>query len=109
MSGNAIEEGITTTLKTPSHTDPARIAVPLGAISALLMWFALGTWLPGASTVLKFILVAGVFFALFLSVWRVLLMRALRREVAALHAARESRNQETERQIAELKKRNPDA
>lgn len=109
MSGNALEEGLLGNLNSPTHLDPARIAVPLAAICAILIYLGLGSFLPGLHPILKLLLSFAIFFAVFLSVWRRLLRRQLLRTAAEMEAQRQAMNAETERQVAEMRKKETDA
>jgi len=104
MSGNALEEGVLQQLHSPSHSDPARIVGMFGAIVAIVLYLALGSLFPALSGAVKLVIVLVLFFGFMAYFLHRLSLRRTRREAKAMEEARTSRNTETERQLAQMKK-----
>lgn len=99
------EEAIVTNINHPSHTDPVRLGFYAGAsvfcisLILLLIWLR---WLPIGMRV--FVAgIAGVGVGVALIRW--LRQKQLNKEVAALEAKREEHRLQTEKAIAEMKRR----
>ena len=104
MSSNALEEGLLSNPSNPTHKDPARPAALLSAVVAVLSYFALRSVLPSTPVILLLLVSAAVFITLivFFLIW--LSHRAARKAAMRLAARRQQETQETQRNIAQMKR-----
>ncbi|WP_166415663.1 hypothetical protein [Cochlodiniinecator piscidefendens] len=103
MSGNSLEEGVMLQLKNPSHLDVGRVAVPAGVVLGLIVYIALGVFIPPLGWLPKILagLLVGV--PVSASIYRRMTEKRMKAEQARLFEERALRIEETERQLARMK------
>ena len=101
MIGNASEEGVMLQLEPSSHLDAGRIAVPAGGVLGLVLFLTLQPFVgaPVAAT-----LAFAAFAALAAGLYRHLNASRARRAAAESEDRRATREIETQKRIAEMKR-----
>lgn len=105
MSGNAMEEGLLLQLDNPSHTDSGRIAVPLGAICGIAVFFIYGSVFDQRVGFLQTFFGLNVAFGIGVPTYLWLERWKENRRAKEYELIRQMREEETQRQLAAMRKK----
>ena len=105
MSGNAMEEGLLLQIDNPSHTDSGRIAVPLGAVCGIVMFFLYGAIFDQRVGYLQTLIGMITAFGIGIPTYRLLQQWKEANQAKEYEIIRQMREEETQRQLAKMKKK----
>lgn len=100
-----MEEGLLLQIGNPSHLDPGRIAVPLGAVCGITVFFLFGAIFDTRVGFLQTLTGITVAFIIGIPTYWYLQKRIEARRAREHEIIRQLREQETQRQLAEMRKK----